>query len=248
MKIIVGCEESQAVTIEFRKLGLEAYSCDLQECSGGHPEWHIKGDLLRYLPEPGKMLNKQVWFQNGDRKFIDKWDAGIFFPDCTFLTVTANKWYKDQPPRKSGALVGQARRDAREKAIEFFIKLYESGIEHIAMENPIGVISSVYRKPDQVVTPMEFGHPEPKKTCLWLKNLPLLKPTHFDIEPEYHTTASGKRMPKWYAYADKSQGQKERAKIRSKTFSGIAEAMASQWGSFLKNPPKKVQESQISLF
>lgn len=227
LKILVGCEESQAVTIAFRELGHEAYSCDLLPCSGGHPERHLQMDVFEAIK-------------------IGGWDMTIFFPDCTYLTVTANKWLKDQPPRKSGALVGAERRAARDSAIQFFIRLYESDIPKIAMENPVGCISSVYRKPDQIITPMEFGHPEPKKTCLWLKDLPLLKPTHFDIEPEYHITESGKRLPKWYAYADKSKGQRERAKIRSKTFPGIAAAIANQWG----NPTiiKEIEPSQQELF
>ena len=215
MLVLVGCEESQAVTIALRALGHEAYSNDILPCSGGHPEWHLQMDVFEAIK-------------------LKKWDMAIFFPDCTYLTVTANKWLKDQPERKSGALVVELLRQARQKAIDFFIALYNCGIPKIAMENPIGCISSVFKKPSQIITPMQFGHPEPKKTCLWLQGLPLLKPTHADVEPEYHTTASGKRLPKWYAYADKSKGQAERAKIRSKTFKGIADAMALQWAGIIK--------------
>ena len=209
MKVLIACEESQTVAKAFRKLGHEAYSCDVQECSGGRPEWHFKCDI------------REVLYRD--------WDMVIAFPDCTYLTVTANKWLKDQPPRKSGALVGKARRDARAKAIEFFMLFANHPCRQIAIENPVGCMSSVWRKPDQIVTPCMFGHEEPKKTCLWLKGLPKLTPTDI-VEPEYHITESGKRMPKWYAYADKSKGQAARAKIRSKTFSGIANAMADQWG------------------
>lgn len=226
MNILVGCEESQAVCIELRKLGHNAFSCDLKPCSGGHPEWHIQGDVFEAIK--GVMLVTQ----DGDLVIIDSWDMAIFFPDCTYLTVTANKWLKDQPARKSGALVGAERRKAKEGAIAFFLALANCNIEKIAIENPVGCLSSIYRKPDQIVTPMMFGHPEPKKTCLWLKNLPLLIATHEGIEPEYHTTASGKRLPKWYAYADKTKGQKHRAEIRSKTFPGIAQAMALQWAGY----------------
>lgn len=196
LRILVGCEESQAVTIELRKLGHEAYSCDLKPCSGGRTEWHIQGDVFETIK------SKQ-------------WDAGIFFPDCTYLTVSANKWYKDQPERKSGTLVGQARRDAREKAIEFFINLYNCGIPKIAIENPIGVMSSRFRKPDQVLQPWMFGHGETKATCLWLKNLPLLKPTNIvnGREQKLHLLPPSKN----------------RAELRSKTYKGIAEAMANQW-------------------
>lgn len=214
MVVLIGCEESQAICIEFRKLGHEAYSCDLKPCSGGHPEWHIQGDLFEAIDS-------------------SKWDLGIFHPTCTFLTVTANKWLKDQPKRKSGALVGAERREARAEAIKFFIRIANADIERICIENPVGCMSSEWRKPDQIIQPFQFGHKEPKKTCLWLKNLPLLVPTKI-VEPEYHLTQSGKRLPKWYAYADKSKGQAHRAEIRSKTFEGIAKAMAAQWSEVSK--------------
>jgi hypothetical protein len=198
MKILVGCEESQAVTKAFRVLGHEAYSCDLKPCSGGHPEWHLQMDVFEAI----KLKN---------------WDMGIFFPDCTYLTVSANKWYKDQPPRASGTLVGQARRDAREAAIEFFLALYNCGIPKIAMENPIGVMSTRFRKPNQVLQPWMFGHGETKATCLWLKNLPNLIPT--DI-------VDG-RVQKLHLLPP----SKDRAELRSKTYIGIAEAMAAQWSN-----------------
>jgi hypothetical protein len=209
LKILVACEESQVVTKELRKLGHEAFSCDLKPCSGGHPEWHLTGCALEQI-------------QRFD------WDMMIAFPDCTYLTVTANKWLKDQPARKSGALVGAERRKAREDAVSFFMALAGADIPRIAIENPVGVMSTRWRKPNQIICPTMFGHKEPKKTCLWTKGLPELVPTKI-VEPEYHTTKSGKRMPLWYAYADKSQGQAKRAEIRSKTFSGIAKAMAEQW-------------------
>ena len=209
MRVLLACEESQTVCKAFRKQGHEAFSCDILPCSGGHPEWHIQDDVLNHLD--------------------DGWDMMIAFPDCTYLTCTANKWYKDQPPRKSGALVGFQRRVAREAAIRFFIKLCMAKIDKIAIENPVGVMSTYWRPADQIICPTMFGHKEPKKTCLWLKYLNPLIPTEF-VEPEYHTTKSGKRVPKWYFYADKSKGQKGRAMIRSKTFTGIAEAMAEQWG------------------
>ncbi|CAB4165113.1 hypothetical protein UFOVP916_58 [uncultured Caudovirales phage] len=204
IKILVGCEESQAVTIELRKLGHEAFSCDLQECSGGKPEWHLQMDIFEAIK-------------------LKEWDMLICFPDCTYLTISANKWYKDQPPRKSGTLVGQERRDARVEAIEFFMKLYNCGIPKIAIENPIGVMSSEFRKPDQVLQPWMFGHGETKATCLWLKGLPKLIPTNIveGREQRLH------RLPK----------TKDRAKLRSKTFPGIAKAMATQWTEYLLNLP-----------
>ncbi len=196
MKIIVGCEESQAVTKELRRLGHEAYPCDLQDCSGGHPEWHLQMDIFEAIA-------------------LKSWDMGIFFPTCTYLTISANKWYKDQPPRKSGTLVGQERRDARVEAIDFFMRLYNCEIQKIAIENPIGVMSSEFRKPDQVLQPWMFGHGETKATCLWLKDLPKLIPTKIveGREQRLH------RLPK----------TKDRAKLRSKTYPGIAKAMAEQW-------------------
>ena len=203
--VLIGCEESQTIALAFRELGVNAFSCDLKPCSGGHPEWHIQGDVF-------EAVNTRHW------------DLAIFHPECTYLTVTANKWLKDQPARKSGALVGHARRAARNEAVDFFINLTKVHIDRWAIENPVGCMSTVLRKPDQIIQPMMFGHPEPKKTCLWLKNMPKLKATD-SVEPEYHITATGKRLPKWYAYADKSQGQAKRAEIRSVTFPGIAKAM-----------------------
>jgi len=196
MLVLIGCEESQEVCKAFRKAGHEAYSCDLQECSGGKPEWHLQMDVFEAI----KLKN---------------WDMAIFFPTCTYLTISANKWYKDQPPRKSGTLVGSERRAARVEAIDFFMRLYNCGIPKIAIENPIGVMSSEFRKPDQVLQPWMFGHGETKATCLWLQGLPKLIPTNIveGREQRLH------RLPK----------TKDRAKLRSKTFIGIAKAMAEQW-------------------
>jgi len=200
--ILVCCEESQAVTIAFRKAGHEAYSNDIQDCSGGHPEWHIKGDALKVMRSR-------------------KWDVIIAHPPCTYLTISANKWYKDQPARLSGALVGQARREAREDAIWFFMQFVNADCEHIAIENPVCVMSSRYRKPNQTIQPWMFGHGETKATCLWLKGLPNLKPT--DIV-EGREQKSHKLSP-----------SKDRAKLRSKTYEGIADAMAKQWGDYLNS-------------
>lgn len=202
MKILVGCEESQAVCIEFRKLGYEAYSCDLLPCSGGHPEWHLQMDIFEAIKLGG-------------------WDMMIAFPTCTYLTVSANKWYKDQPERKSGILVGEARREARREAIKFFMDLYNCEIPVVALENPIGVMSSVFRKPDQVLQPWMFGHGETKATCLWLKDLPKLNPTNI-VDGRVQRLHLLPKTP-------------ERAMLRSKTFPGIASAMANQWGNLLNN-------------
>jgi hypothetical protein len=212
MFVLLGCEESQAVCIEFRKLGHQAYSCDLQECSGGHPEWHFNTDIFEVI------RGGQLTTQSGETVYIEKWDMGIFFPTCTYLTISANKWYKDQPERKSGTLVGEARRKARKEAIQFFMDIVNCGIEKIAIENPIGVMSTEYRHPDVVLQPWMFGHGETKATCLWLKNLPALRPTNI---------VSGREQRIHFISPKKEKG--ERAKLRSKTFTGIAKAMAVQW-------------------
>jgi len=207
MKILVACEESQAVTKEFRELGHEAYSCDIQECSGGHPEWHIKGDVLPLLDQ--------------------EWDLIIAHPPCTYLTVTGNRWFNVD---KYGDKAIQRAKD-REEAIEFFMKLANAKCEKIAIENPIGIMSTKWRKPDQIIQPYQFGHPEAKKTALWLKGLPPLKHTSL-VEPEYIEYKSGKRMAKWYAEAWHLP-KEERTKLRSKTFYGIAKAMAEQWSDYV---------------
>ena len=207
-KILIACEESQIVCKEFRKLGFEAYSCDIQKESGGHPEWHLQEDVS------GILCKMSGWY-----RFPIHYDLIIAHPPCDYLTVSANKWYKDQSERKSGVLVGEARRKARIRAILFFMSFVNADCEHIAIENPIGVMSTRYRKPNQVLQPWMFGHGETKATCLWLKNLPKLIPTNIvsGREQRLHKLSPGP----------------ERSKLRSKTYQGIAEAMAKQWGNFL---------------
>ena len=184
MKILVACEESQAVTIELRKLGHEAYSCDIQECSGGHPEWHLQCDALELL----KM----------------RWDMVIAFPPCTDLAVSGARWFPEK-----------IKNGSQQRSIEFFMKFANCGCEKIAIENPIGIMSRVWRKPDQIVQPWMFGHGETKAACLWLKNLPTLKPTN---------VVSGREPKVW-----KMAPSPNRAKMRAKTYTGIARAMAEQW-------------------
>ena len=203
MRILVACEESQAVTNELRKLGHEAYSCDIQECSGGVQKWHLKVDALELL----KM----------------RWDMIIAFPPCTYLTVTGNRWFNEN---KYGETAKQ-RKENREKAIQFFMAFANADCEKIAIENPIGVMSHYWRKPNQIIQPYEFGHPERKATCLWLKGLPLLKPTKI-VEPEIIHHKSGRTDGRWH-FETLSLPKEERSKIRSKTFPGIAKAMAEQW-------------------
>jgi hypothetical protein len=205
MRVLIACEFSGIVREAFKAKGHDAWSCDLlpTEILGQH----IQGDVL-------EILN-------------DEWDMMIAHPPCTYLTVTANKWLKDQPERKSGALVGGARRKARQEAIDFFIKLYNCNIPRIAIENPVGCMSTELRKPDQIIQPFWFGHKESKKTCLWLKNLPLLTPTNIVEEEPRMMLKSGKTMPEWYARPKLGQ---DRQDLRNRTFTGIADAMAEQWG------------------
>jgi len=217
--ILLGCEESQAVTIELRKLGHEAYSCDIRECTGGHPEWHLKMDLFEAIK-------------------LKDWDLLIAFPPCTYLAVTGNKWYyhpddKHLPyDQRRPHPKHPHRREKRENAVKFFMDIANSDVDRIAIENPVGIMSTRWRKPDQYVQPYYFGDPFSKKTGLWLKNLPKLEPTNIVDVGEYVTYESGKRMPKWYADLYKLTPE-ERAVVRSKTFKGLAEQMAKQWGDVL---------------
>lgn len=206
MKVLVACEESQTVCKAFRERGHEAYSCDIQESSGGHPEWHIQGDAL-------KAIDGQ------------QWDLIIAHPPCTYLTVTGNRWYNVE--RYGDKAIQRYR--LQEEAIKFFMAIAEADCEHIAIENPVGIMSSRWRKSDQIIEPWQFGDPYEKKTCLWLKGVPKLRPTNIVEVPPRKTFASGKSMPTWYAEAWRMP-KTERAKIRSKTFPGIAKAMAEQWG------------------
>ena len=198
-RILLGCEESDRVRSEFEKLGHDAWSCDLVPSRNLNNKKHIQDDILNHLD--------------------DGWDMAIFFPPCTYLTVSANKWYKDQPKRKSGALVGGERRAARREAIIFFMKLANCKIPKIGIENPIGIMSTFWRKPDQIIQPWMFGHGETKATCLWLRNLPLLVPT--DV-------VEGREQRIW-----KMSPSKDRTMFRSTTFPGVSKAMSHQWGSLI---------------
>lgn len=205
MRVLVACEESQAVTKEFRKREHEAWSCDIEPCSGGHPEWHIQGDVIPLLDK--------------------KWDMIIAFPPCTYLTVTGNRWFNID---RYGEKAIQRHKD-REDAIAFFMLFANADCEKIVIENPVGIMSTKWCKPDQIIQPWQFGDPFDKKTCLWLKGVPKLKHTSIVTPESRKVFKSGKSMPKWYADAFKLP-PKERAKIRSKTFPGVAKAMAEQWG------------------
>lgn len=215
--VLIACEESQRTCIAFRELGFRAFSCDLQECSGNHPEWHIQGDVL-------SILNGFQMFQlqDGTIDYIyDKWDLIIAHPPCTNLAVSGMRWFKPEMKGKPGY------KDPKliDQGAEFFMKMINADCEHIAVENPICVMSSRYRKPDQIINPWQFGHPEQKKTCLWLKNLPLLRET--DNVYDYMMTLPLKERTKVW------QMGSGHAKERSKTYPGIAKAFASQWGAFI---------------
>lgn len=219
MKILVACEESQAVTIELRKLGHEAYSCDIIECSGGHPEWHFMQDVKELL---NITIPKRFEMQSGGCTFIDKWDMIIAFPPCTDLAVSGAAWFE------------QKRKDGRQQSsVDFFMLFANHPCEKIAIENPVGIMSSKWRKPDQIIQPYQFGDSARKKTCLWLKGLPLLVPT--DIVDMGEIDKNGHSYGASSAYARDENGKiiawndPRTAKIRSKTFQGIAKAMAEQW-------------------
>lgn len=205
--MLVGCEESQEVCKAFRALGHEAYSCDLLDCSGGHPEWHKKYSVLDAMNEG--------------------WDLAIFFPPCTDLAVSGARHFE----RKK--LDG-----SQQKSIEFFMELTNAPIDNICIENPIGIMSNIFRKPDQIIQPWQFGDKAQKSTCIWLKGLPKLQHTDIVEKGEFweHTREDGKkiRMPMWYYKALKdAKSPEHRRTLRSKTFKGIAVGMASQWSEFL---------------
>ena len=225
MKILVACEESQAVTIELRRFGHEAYSCDLIPCSGGHPEWHIRWDALA-------MINGNCSFLtcDGELHSIEgKWDMLIAHPPCTYLTVTGNRWFNVE---RYGEKAIRRRKD-KEEAVKFFMAFVNADCEKIAIENPIGSMSTDYRKPDQIIHPYMFGDPERKSTCLWLKGLQPLKPTDI-VEPRVIKYKNGKGTDSPWHMETMKLPPAERAKARSKTFHGIARAMAEQWAGPIK--------------
>jgi hypothetical protein len=213
-RILVACEESQAVTIAFRKLGYEAFSCDILPCSGGYPEWHYQKDVF-------EVINKG-------------WDLMIAHPPCTYLAVSGARWLYN----KDGS-INEERFYNQRQALDFVELLMKANIEKIAIENPISVISSAIRKPDQIIHPYMFGDSASKSTCLWLKNLPKLEPTNIVPKGEFKEwidkkTGKIKRQAMWYYQAlQEAKTAAERRTLRSKTFQGIADAMAKQWGEVL---------------
>lgn len=195
-RVLVACEESQAVTIELRALGIAAYSCDLRPASGGHPEWHLQQDVTPLLNEA--------------------WDMVIAFPPCTHLAVSGARWFAEK--RAAGL---------QQEAAAFFMAFAECRVPRVAIENPVGVMSTLYRKPDQIIQPYEFGHTETKATCLWLRNLPRLRPTLNVREDMMRLPLRERARVHYMPPSD------ERASLRSKTYAGIAQAMARQRGTIL---------------
>lgn len=218
MNILIACEESQTICNKLIAKHFNAYSCDIIPCSGNHPERHILGDAIKTI------YDKKGTTETGKKIEVEKWDIIIAHPPCTYLTVTGNRWFNIE---KYGDKAIK-RIEERKKAIEFFMLIARADCEKIAIENPVGIMSTQWRKPDQIIQPYFFGEPYEKKTCLWLKNLPLLKATNM-VEPLPRTKfASGKTMATWYAELFKLPAE-ERSRIRSKTFDGIAEAIVTQW-------------------
>ena len=236
MKILVACEESQAVTKELRRLGHEAYSCDIIDQSGGHPEWHIMQDVL-------PLLNGNCEFMSMDgqaHKIEGKWDMIIAFPPCTYLTSAGTRHYslRMNPEWKVKERMGK-----RDEAVKFFLSFAYADCDRIAIENPVGYMNTNWRKPDQIIHPYFFAQSEDdadnyvqKRTCLWLKGLPTLESISNLPKPEPKYICQGEKCKgKAIGWCEgikgTTGGQAGRAKARSKTFPGIAKAMAEQWTS-----------------
>lgn len=220
MNILVACEESQAVCKEFRARGHRAFSCDILECSGGHPEWHIQGDVL-------PLLNGNCTFKTADTHThtqSGRWDMIIAFPPCTYLTVTGNRWFDVE---KFGDKALQRIKN-RKNGFEFFMQFANADCDRIAIENPIGVVSTWWRKPDQIIHPYMFGDPARKATCLWLKGLPKLESTNV-VEPVIIKYKNGKGTDNPWHMDTMGLPPSERARARSKTFPGVARAIGEQW-------------------
>jgi len=227
MNVLIACEESQEVCKAFRERGHRAFSCDIQACSGGHPEWHIWGDVLQVINGYRGMDGiDRSWFHTVDGEvhdMPDRWDLIIAHPPCTDLAVSGARWFAEK------------QKDFRQqKACVFFMQMILANCNRIAVENPIGIMSTVYRKPDQIIQPYQFGHHVRKATCLWLKGLPPLVATNV-VDPgelDEHGFSIGGAL-RWAVDENGktiSWNDPRTAKARSKTFPGIAKAMAEQWG------------------
>jgi hypothetical protein len=252
MNVLIGCEESQTVCKAFRKLGHNAYSCDFHQCSGEHPEWHFNCDIFEVLNNKGGIT------QAGTEVKVDKWNLLIAHPPCTYLAVSGARWLYNKDENGNNVR-NEERWKNLEEGAAFFMKLANADVDRVCIENPVGFMGKRWRKPDQLIQPWQFGDMAKKLTCLWLKNLPPLD-VQFTEEPEglEYTYASGKKLPKWYSdalrqaaeetsqwvvdngidistkegkAAKKMYYDEARRRIRSKTFLGIAKAMAKKWGS-----------------
>lgn len=219
MNVLIACEESQRVCCAFREKGHNAFSCDIQEPSGGHPEWHIQGDVLEVLNPTEALccgrIRKAVAFTTMDgipHIIPDRWDLIIAHPPCTHLAVSGARWFKE----------GVKPIELQDEAADFFMKFINADCEKICVENPVCIMSTRYRKPSQIINPYQFGHPEQKKTCLWLKGLPLLRETD-NVKEEMMKLPKKERTRIHWLGSGKS-------KERSKTYTAIAKAMAEQWG------------------
>jgi len=206
MKILIACEESQAVCIEMRKRGHEAYSCDILPCSGGHPEWHIQDDVLKHLN--------------------DGWDMMIAHPPCTYLSNAGIRWFNEENYGDKA----RKRKVDRLEAMDFVLKLANANIPKIVIENPVGWLNSHWRKPDQIIQPYYFGDEESKRTCLWIINVPILKHTKIVKPKIYAYYKNGKKKGQPIYGTSYCKFSEDRSVIRSKTYPGIAKAMAEQWG------------------
>lgn len=240
MRVLVACEESQAVTVELRRLGHEAYSCDILPSSGGHPEWHIQGDCIPLINGHDEWKAPFPIFRTSDGFWHDvpkRWDMILAFPPCTHLCSAGQRWFSPGPGQKDPKL--------REDAAAFFIALANANCDKIAIENPVGIMSTRYRRPDQKIQPWQFGHAHSKTTCLWLKGLPPLKPTDILTKPEDGWENQGFTQNGKYAgfknYDEEGKllawNDPRTAVIRSKTYPGIARAMAEQWAGQAQTPP-----------
>ena len=243
LKVLVACEESQRVCTAFRELGHEAYSADIQEPSGGHPEWHILGDVLEVL-NPSDHLgdfeasDRYISFKTMDGSYheVEQWDIIIAHPPCTYLTVSGNAWFNTERYGKKA----EDRWKDRVYAAVFFMRFMGADCKKICVENPVGIMSRAYRKADQIIQPYQFGHHAMKTTCLWLKGLRPLVPTDV-VDPGEFQTASTGTGRRYNVGSGSSAAKDENGKIlawndprtakeRSKTYEGIAKAMAEQWG------------------
>lgn len=228
MRVLVACEESQAVCKEFRNRGHEAYSCDLQECSGGHPEWHIQQDVIPLLDGDCSFMDSE----GGVHIIEGKWDLIIAHPPCTYLTNGGavrmfRKELKEYPPYGTFQMVNVERLKKGMQARNFFMRFYNAACDHIAIENPMPMTIYQMPKESQAIQPYQFGDPYSKKTFLWLKGLPKLQPTNIIDDYQPFINGGGGRLEK-PNYKGKSFAVG--SKKRSKTFSGVAKAMADQWG------------------